>query len=460
MDTTHFHFAGQLTARDCKRHIPHAFVAPADSRELQIHFRFTPARGHGVANLLTLTLFDPHGFRGAGHRGGACHQVRLTAEEATPGYLRGQLPAGAWNVQIDTHMIMPAEAVCYWLDVSIVRGGVSSSETPIVFEPPAHKTPRRGPGWYRGDLHTHTNHSDGGKRTVAELIQSARQAGLDFVFLTDHNTNAGQVEMPAGSLRPDDLSSNDLLMASGIELTTFWGHALCLGAREWIDWRVRPGTGDIAAIAAAARGRDQVFIIAHPQSKGDPGCTGCAWRFGEMMPGDARLVEIWNGPWAGNSNNEGSLALWYDWLNQGLRLVATAGSDTHGSRDYGRWPGFSVIYAEELSEAALLKALAAGRLYLSAGPQLAFQGQMADGACAISGDTVSTPADFTVTWANCPEDAQLRLIANGRLLRVSPTGDQGVYAWRMTPADADWVLAEVRNRDGEMLAITNPIFLS
>jgi hypothetical protein len=30
----------------------------------------------------------------------------------------------------------------------------------------------------------------------------------------------------------------------------------------------------------------------------------------------------------------------------------------------------------------------------------------------------------------------------------------------MTPADADWVLAEVRGRDGEMLAITNPIFLS
>ncbi|MEZ4637321.1 MAG: hypothetical protein R2856_20590 [Caldilineaceae bacterium] len=42
-----------------------------------------------------------------------------------------------------------------------------------------------------------------------------------------------------------------------------------------------------------------------------------------MMPGTARFVEIWNGPWFGgnsekNSNEQG-LALWYGWLNQGLR---------------------------------------------------------------------------------------------------------------------------------------------
>ena len=56
----------------------------------------------------------------------------------------------------------------------------------------------------------------------------------------------------------------------------------------------------------------------------------------------------------------------YDWLNQGQRLVATAGSDTHGSQDYTAGPGFSVIFAEELTERALFNALRLGHLYLSA----------------------------------------------------------------------------------------------
>ena len=77
----------------------------------------------------------------------------------------------------------------------------------------------RGPGWYRGDLHSHSNHSDAGQRTVAELVEAARGAGLDFVFLTDHNTISGLPEMDAST-------TPELLAAGGIELTTFWGHAL------------------------------------------------------------------------------------------------------------------------------------------------------------------------------------------------------------------------------------------
>ncbi len=61
----------------------------------------------------------------------------------------------------------------------------------------------------------------------------------------------------------------DLLTAGGIELTSFWGHALCLGTREWVDWRIRPGTGNIQRIASGAYANDQLFIIAHPQAIGD-----------------------------------------------------------------------------------------------------------------------------------------------------------------------------------------------
>ena len=92
----HYQFEDTLAARDCKRHIPHPFGVPADSGQVDIHLHFTPAKVDGIQNMLTLTLFDAQGFRGAGHRGGNSHAVRITSAAATPGYMAGALPAGEW----------------------------------------------------------------------------------------------------------------------------------------------------------------------------------------------------------------------------------------------------------------------------------------------------------------------------------------------------------------------------
>jgi len=453
-----YHFEGILTARDCKRHIAHSLTLPEGCGRLDIHFHFAPSGAFGIANLITLTLFDPHGFRGAGHRGGDSHVVQIAPDLATPGYFPGPLLAGEWTVQLDTHMIMPEPPVRYWLDVTFAPDTeVSRPPSPV----PAPRPAIRGAGWYRGDLHCHTHHSDAAGFTVPDLLQAAREYGLDFVFLTDHNTVSGLPEMDAGAMV-------DLLAAGGVELTTFWGHALCLGTRDWVDWRVRPGSDDMARIAEAVYAAGQVFVIAHPQSVGDPGCTGCAWRYGEMSPGNARLVEVWNGPWNGDSNNEAALALWYDWLNQGLHIVATAGTDAHAAQHpgvapsraaAGAAPAFNVIYADALTEAALLRALRAGRLYLSAGPRLVLQARDARDVHAMTGDTVAGITTFTLAWSGCPDGAQVRILADGRLVKQWPAQRQGDYSWTTTPEHAHWMLVEIRSDQGAMLALSNPIFL-
>ena len=50
-----------------------------------------------VYNLVTLSLDDPAGYRGAAHRRATeqCH--RLTAESASPGFLPGELRPGQWQ---------------------------------------------------------------------------------------------------------------------------------------------------------------------------------------------------------------------------------------------------------------------------------------------------------------------------------------------------------------------------
>jgi hypothetical protein len=76
----------------------------------------------------------------------------------------------------------------------------------------------------------------------------------------------------------------------------------------------------------------------------------------------------------------------------------------------------------------------------------------------MMGDSVDQPVLVTLAWANCPANAHIRLMADGRLLdRWLACGD-GEREWSMGPDQAHWVLAEVRDAKGSLLAITNPIF--
>jgi hypothetical protein len=286
------------------------------------------------------------------------------------------------------------------------------------------------PGWYRGDIHAHTHHSDAAW-DVPDLVAAARKIGLDFVTLTDHNTTSALPEMAS-------YAAPDLLTMGGMELTTFWGHAVCLGAEGWIDWRVDAAGEGMACIAQTQNELGVLFIIAHPQDEGDPVCTGCRWVYPQMRPGPARMVEVWNGRWDSTDpqeKNEGSLNLWYEWLNAGHRLVATSGTDAHGPAHIDG-VGFNVVYARELSQPAIVEGLAAGRVYLSAGPTLVFSARNTTGDEAQIGQSLSADGALTLqaAWQNAPDGAKLRLVRNGEVIAVAlwqrRLGQKGVGAPR------------------------------
>jgi hypothetical protein len=449
-----YRFADTLTAAKVKHHIPHSFQVPEGCRRLHIHFHYDPPRVGRIRNLITLTLFDPNGFRGAGHRGGTTHEIILTGDTATPGYYTGPLPAGEWTVQLDTHMILPGPDCSYELTVT-VETDENIAETPPAQAARFNYVANPNPGWYRGDIHAHTLHSDAAW-DVPDLVAAARAVGLDFVTLTDHNTTSALPEMAS-------YAAPDLLTMGGMELTTFWGHAVCLGAGGWIDWRVDPAGEGMIRIAEAQNELGVLFIIAHPQDEGDPGCTGCRWLYPQMRPGPARMVEVWNGRWESTdlqAKNEGSLNLWYEWLNAGHRLVATAGTDAHGPAHIDG-VGFNVVYARELSQPAIVEGIAAGRLYLSAGPTLAFSARNGAGDEAQIGQLL--PADGTLTlqvaWHDAPNGAKLRLVRNGQVMDEQAAGVDGSTEWTFASEAGHWFVVEMRRGDGWMAALTNPIFV-
>ena len=77
-------FEGTLTADDSKRYLNNAFEVPDGVERLELKLEFAPLRVSGIGNMLTLSVYDPAGSRGAGHRGGAEHRVFITRYSASP----------------------------------------------------------------------------------------------------------------------------------------------------------------------------------------------------------------------------------------------------------------------------------------------------------------------------------------------------------------------------------------
>ncbi|HEX2908599.1 MAG TPA: CehA/McbA family metallohydrolase [Phototrophicaceae bacterium] len=436
---------GNINPLQFQRHLEIPFTVPPDLAYLTINFEYTPAETDGFNNLLTLTIFDPTGWRGEGHRHAPRQQINLSAAQATPGYLPGALPPGHWLLVINTHMVL--EPITYHLTILEAAGDTEGTA-------PVWKSRRMtppGPGWYRGDLHAHTIHSDG-HWAVPDLVDYARAAGLDFVTLSDHNTIAGLAQL-------DSLSSNGLLTLGGVELTTFFGHALVLGLRHMVDWRVRPGQRSMSAICNEVTAAGGTFIIAHPHSLGNPLCTGCDWQYADMQPGPARLVEIWNGYWdAPGDQNEKGVQQWYHWLNDGWRMIATAGSDIHESPQIAASYGRNVVYAPERTERAILDAIRQGRLYLSQGPHLELSGSTPDGQRAVMGETlVGHGAELTAVWSDAPADSRVCWIIDGEPQPAMFCDSAGDI--HLTREQIHWAVVEMRAADNQLLAITNPIFI-
>ena len=386
-------------------------------------------------SLLTLSLFDPRGFRGAGHRYAPRQTIRLEAHRATPGFLAGPLPAGEWMVEVDVPSVIARPDGApnrYELQVSTIvpagERGAGPRDRPA--EPIA-----RGRRWYRGELHLHSTHSDG-DWTPAEIAERARPRGLDFMVLSDHNTTSSYEEFRA-------LVDPRTLVIPGAELTTYNGHCLAIGVEEWMDWRTGLAGRSIDEVARAVRAAGGIFVVAHPDAMPDDVCTGCRWTHDDFDPALANAVEIWGGLWDGaEEENEGCVALWRRWLKHGHRLAATAATDAHRPKDWEGAVPLTYVLADELSRAAILDAVRAGRTYVSSGPELSLD---------------RAPGGVAARCAGAPAGAEMRVIADDTLV-ASARVSGGVGRLHAPPPRA-WAYAELWSGSGNlMLAATSPVY--
>ncbi len=452
---------GSFDASHQKRYAHVPFQVPEGIRGLEVRYDYSdripsdPMLGGG--NTLDIGLFDPRGIAQSspGFRGwSGSEKLRFSVTEAwaTPPYTAGPILPGQWHVLLGPYKVGP-RGCDYRVEIrfSTQPGDEQPRPTHAEARPPSLPAVAEE-GWLRGDLHCHTLHSDGDS-WPAEMLARAVETGLDFLGVTDHNQVGHHADYArvTGERLP--------IVIPGVEVTTYGGHWNAWGTDTWWDFR-EPEEAAVSRAMQAAAASGALVSINHPKP------FGPAWEY----PGAEgyHAIEVWNGTWA--RLNTVSLGWWEQQLRAGRRIVALGGSDTHRLKSRDPDPRHSqhlgspttwVYGGGDRSALGVLAGLRAGRVFVAHGPdgpQLYLRSGM-----ALAGDVIRAPSSDRPV-------VDVRVVGGLRatLALVSERGTELAAAveqedWRISfelPTQvAGYIRAQLMDEKGEVLALTNPLYL-
>ncbi len=410
-----------------------------------------------------------------GWSGGNKRLFTVSAVDASPSYSPRPIRSGRWNVLLGIPNIRPASISELTLKVFFSRS-LDISQEPAALRAPL----KAGAGWYRGDLHTHTGHSDGSCPSLSlrklvpcpvfKTADMAAQRKLDFVVITDHNASSH-----ANAIRELQPYYDHLLLIPGRELTSFVGHATIIGTVKELDFKPHsPEQGWDAALAALDA--SSFVSINHPVRPSGEFCMGCGWR-GPLPNPHLQGIEVVNGDDLGTPYS--GLPFWQQALDEGHRLTAVAGSDNHQpDQDAANWGALgrpaTVVFASELSQIAVIDALRKGHAFIdmskalvtSAAPKIIELWAEVNGAQGMMGDLLTAKAGQPILLKVKVQNAQglhLHLHASPSLKLPAEigavTGAEAAYELKAAaPTGKSWVFVEVRDAFGKLVMMSNPLY--
>lgn len=272
---------------------------------------------------------------------------------------------------------------------------------------------------YFGNLHAHTVYSDG-SGTPDEAYKAARDAGLDFMAISEHSHKAAegsgdsrQIHIARDSSLYNGSQSRSLTSAAtrrtiagkfvaiyGQEYSTISGgnHVNVFDVpevidipnkefRELIEWtKLHPDSS----------GRPALMQFNHPALRSEDELEYGRDDFGsdqawiEAMDAQIELIEVFNGPATAKTGGFRSAAVqetdYYHYLNLGFHLAPSVGQDNH----YRTWGVVTearvTVIAPELTKEAVLGALRARHAYATADKNLRL---VYRSGSALQGDVVN-----------------------------------------------------------------------
>lgn len=331
------------------------FEVPAGTREIQI------AHSDGAAAvILDFGVWDQLGeFRGWG--GGNAEDIVIGVAESSRSYRIGPIVQGTWTVVIGKARLDPITGASYSLAITCRDDDTLPLRPRAPYTPVVRGTEQR---WYKGDFHVHSSESGDADASYAEIAALARSRGLDFVVLSEHNTDA---QLPLQAAAQADIP--DVLLLRGAEITTYAGHANAVGLPAYVNHRIGLRGRTIQQIVDDVVFHEALFIVNHPVLDLGDTCIGCSWDHPDTPWDQVNGLEIITGKWelveqlfVGRA-----IALWDEQLAAGHRIAAIGGSDDHragtgtSSTDTPIGSPTTLVLATGLTEESIRLAVLGGR---------------------------------------------------------------------------------------------------
>jgi hypothetical protein len=311
---------GTIEPAKLGKHETLTFTMPAGVQRMTFNLE-SPGFSRGM--YLTVGIFDPERYRGEGRS-----SFTISTVDATGPYILGPLSAGLWRIAIGYNWIAPGAHGEFTVRIHLSHQ----------LDPEVYPVLNKKPGWYRGDLHAHTGRTDAVCKSQSglnvpcppyRLYDAAAKQGLDFLAVTDHNTQAHFDEM-----KQDQVYFDKMLLIAGEEITTVKGHANVWGTEAFLDYRVAENGYTPNELLDRAHQLHALVSINHAYWPYDGGCPGCGWGWNSITDfAKIDAIEIINGyhehgSWFTPPQGNG-IPLWETQLAKGLRPTGVGGGDEH-----------------------------------------------------------------------------------------------------------------------------------
>jgi hypothetical protein len=283
---------------------------------------------------------------------------------------------------------------------------------------------------YFGDLHSHSEISDGGGLPYDAYTQ-AMAAGADFLAVTDHSSQVSAAEWAALKETAAELTTNRFVAIPSYEITFGWGHQNAYGVPDLPLKKTgnQGGRNDIipsyydwlASYGAASSQWN------HPTQYSKE-FDGFAYRT-DARDGVVNLLEIWS-----NSYQTIFETSYVKALDLGWHVMPTANSDTHITDWIVGYEARTVLLADALTPADLYGAMRARRGYATRDKDLAVEYTLNGGVMGTVRDGAETSylASVTVDDPVTSTPVKIELVTDGGAVAAATASWPQGTAW--TPA--------------------------
>ncbi len=294
----------------------------------------------------------------------------------------------------------------------------------------SNANPFKHPGqWYRGNTHSHSTESDG-KLPMAERFAAYREAGYDFLVLTDHRkvndvsiySDDGFLAISGSEVHPNNPYGGDTYHIVGINL------------HERINCaELHPN-----AVIEEIKRQGGEAVLCHPY--------WCGHTLLDYLPLSGYFaVEVYNDTCMGIGKGFSEQA-WDDLLDRGGPVFGIAADDAHGT-EHDCFHGWVMVKAPELTTDAIMTGFRTGAFYSTLGPELIDLELVDEGEEKRNVTVKCSPAQSIVFKAQRSRGKRI----------VASEGETLTEETYEVPSSVKYVRVEITDENGKK-AWSNPFF--